>query len=181
MPKFALYEASGSQPYPVVGWYDTDLLNYPNLPAEDKLFLLTEAQWQAHLINPSGFAIDNDTLVSYSSPAAAPTLAMQGQAAIAKGLTVLSESDHTIDGTYITNGIAFGSGDIASEAQYIATFGGFTTGSSLDWTLVGGSQVTFTSTATFLAVAKAVAQYLSAIRAAVQAGTALPQSTVTIA
>jgi hypothetical protein len=71
MPQYAYYDPSIS-PSQVKGWYDTDLVNYTNLPSTNNLFLLTAEQWAGRMTNPSGFAIQNGTLVSYTPPPMTP-------------------------------------------------------------------------------------------------------------
>lgn len=44
MPQYASFDHT-IDPSPVIGWYDTDVLYYPNLPAEEDLLQLTPEQW----------------------------------------------------------------------------------------------------------------------------------------
>ena len=55
MTKYARFDHTKPEPQPVTGWYDTEMHNYPNLPAAADLLALTDAQWAARLPNPSGW------------------------------------------------------------------------------------------------------------------------------
>lgn len=45
MPKYAHYNSKATQPTPVLGWYDTDIAHYPNLPKKKDLLTLTQEEW----------------------------------------------------------------------------------------------------------------------------------------
>ena len=64
MPKLAQFDGSGR----VVGWYDTDAFNYPNLPAASELLVLTDAEWAGRLSDPSSWAVVNGALTAYVPP-----------------------------------------------------------------------------------------------------------------
>ena len=64
MPKFALF-APATDPAPVLGWYDTDALTYDNLPASSDLLELTDAEWEARLTDPAGWAVSGGKLVAH--------------------------------------------------------------------------------------------------------------------
>ncbi|MEO6147184.1 MAG: DUF4376 domain-containing protein [Sulfuriferula sp.] len=44
MPKFAYFNAAAN-PAPVLGWYDTDIGEWPNLPGSDYLIEVSAADW----------------------------------------------------------------------------------------------------------------------------------------
>ena len=71
MPKFATF-VSATDPAPVLGWYDTDALTYDNLPAASNLLELTDAEWDARLANPAGWAVSGGKLVAHVPPAPVP-------------------------------------------------------------------------------------------------------------
>ena len=98
----------------------------------------------------------------------APTLAQQAAAALGAGLTITSTSTPALNGTYaVASGVPFGREDIGTEAQFISTFSEFTNGTqTIEWPLIDGKTfVTFPSTTTFMAFAKAAAQYYAAVKA----------------
>ena len=64
MSKFAQFDSTAAAPQPVIGWYDTDLLNYPSLPPATDLLELSDAQWSAR--NETPF-VDGNILVGYSA------------------------------------------------------------------------------------------------------------------
>lgn len=71
MPKYAQFDPSVPAPQPVIGWYDTDAFDYPNLPAAANLLELTQEQWDARLITPF---VKNGALVAAPVPTAAQAL-----------------------------------------------------------------------------------------------------------
>jgi hypothetical protein len=52
MPKFAQFDSTITAPQQVIGWYDTDELDYPVLPAAANLLTLTQAQWDGRFTTP---------------------------------------------------------------------------------------------------------------------------------
>jgi len=95
-------------------------------------------------------------------PYVAPTLTVNQQYALAlsNGLNVSSASDSTLNGNYPVS--STDQANVSSEAQYINIFQEFTTGgASITWADSQGTLHTFKTTATFMAFAKAVAQYVS--------------------
>ena len=88
MPQYAFFDATVAAPSPVIGWYDTKVLHYPNLPAAANLLPVTPDQWAARL---SGlWAVSAGTLVPYTPPAPVLTAAQQAQALLDGGLTITS-------------------------------------------------------------------------------------------
>lgn len=65
MPKFAQHDSKVTQPAPVIGWYDTDELDYPSLPASSELITLTDAEWDARM--DAQWYVQNGALVPKSS------------------------------------------------------------------------------------------------------------------
>lgn len=61
MTQYAQYNPAVASPSPVVGWYDTEMLHYPNLPKAG-LIEVTSAQWQQHFADPSGWVVNNGAL-----------------------------------------------------------------------------------------------------------------------
>lgn len=67
MAKYAQYNPADPSPQPVIGWYDTDVFNYPHLPPASQLMTVTDDQWGLHFsINPNGWTIDGGVLVAPS-------------------------------------------------------------------------------------------------------------------
>lgn len=182
MTQYAWFDPTIAQPAPIKGWFDTEFAPYPNLPPVSDLVVLTPAQWAAHMSNPSGWAVQNGTLVAYTPPVAPPTLAQQAASLIQAGLTITSTSTPALDGVYvISDNVPFGRQDIANEAQFIASFSEFTNGSTtLEWPQANGTMVTFPSTTEFMAFAKVVAQFRVAVQIAVISSGTLPPASATI-
>lgn len=61
MPKFAQFDSTITAPQQVIGWYDTDELDYPVLPAAANLLTLTQAQWDGRFTTPF---MQNGTLIA---------------------------------------------------------------------------------------------------------------------
>lgn len=117
---------------------------------------------------------------SFSAPGG-PSLAQQAAAAIAAGVAVTFGTSTGLNGTYPITGPGWS--DLKDEAQFIATFGGFSNGAgTLGIVLPGGAAVTFTAPAQLSAVVKALGMQLTALKtiAATNAGT-LPGASVTVA
>ena len=130
-----------------------------------------------------GYSFANGTFSAPPAPPA-PTLAQQAAAAIAAGLTITSTSTPALNGTYaVASGVPFGREDIGTEAQFVSTFSEFTNGTTtLDWPLIDGKTfVTFPTTASFMAFAKAAAQFYAACKAVAATGAgSLPAASATI-
>jgi hypothetical protein len=60
MPKYAYYNGSAN-PSPILGWYDTDPGEFPNLPSQENLLTLTDTQWVAR--NDQVYQVLNGQLV----------------------------------------------------------------------------------------------------------------------
>jgi hypothetical protein len=125
------------------------------------------------------------TMVSGTAPVVAPilTLAEQGAALIADGLTITSTGTPALNGVYnIQPGVPFGQEQIAQEAQFITTFSKFTNGTTtaLSWPLMNGTLITFTATQQFLNFSEQAAEFVAAVEVAVEANSALPEASATI-
>ncbi|HEY1857590.1 hypothetical protein [Acidocella sp.] len=129
-------------------------------------------------------ATETSGVWSFAAPVApTPTLGQAATALVAAGLTVTSTSTPALNGVYnVQSGVAFGQQDIATEAQFISTFSEFTNGTStaLEWPLLNGTVVTFTTTTAFLNFAKVVAQFIAAVKSAMAMSGTLPAASVTI-
>jgi hypothetical protein len=110
-------------------------------------------------------------------PIVAPSALVQAaHDAIAAGVTVHSTGTPSINGVYPCSGQTWEY--LKSEATFIATFGGFSTGKpTVAFTLPSG-RVEFASTALMLEVVKAVGMYLTSLAAIVASA---PEPVVTIA
>lgn len=60
--KLALFDKTVPAPSPVIGWFDTDVFTYPNLPENDTLLELTEEEWEKRL--DGHWAVDDGKLVA---------------------------------------------------------------------------------------------------------------------
>lgn len=126
----------------------------------------------------SGWTYSNGAYAAPVPPT--PTLAQQAAATLSAGLTVTSTGTPAINGTYPTTDLP--QRYLASEMQFVSTFGTFTTGgTTLDWPDVSGALHEF-DIPTFTAFAKQFAMFVAAnIRCIDGHATELPSANVTIA
>ena len=68
MPKYARFDSTAPRPAPVLGWYDTDLIPYPELPDSADMLELTDDQWAARI--GRSWSVDTHGLVRRSPPCA---------------------------------------------------------------------------------------------------------------
>ena len=64
MTQYAQYDPAAAAPQPVIGWYDTTMFSYPNLPPQTSLVQVTSAQWQQHFVNTDGWTVSNGQLAA---------------------------------------------------------------------------------------------------------------------
>jgi hypothetical protein len=95
-----------------------------------------------------------------------PPVSPQAQytAALAAGLALTSASAASLNGVYNVQDTDIAG--INAQAQYVSMYGEFTSGSSLQWPDSTGTLHTFSTTALFLAFAKAAVQYSAGCRTA---------------
>lgn len=186
MAQYAYYNPAIPAPSPVIGWFDTGVLAYPNLPAPSDLLTMTPTEWEARLANPSGWAVSNGALVAYTPPPPVLTLAQQAATALSAGLAIISSGTPSINGTYAVDpasqskmGLMY---NLIQRAGGAAFPGGLT---SLPWpVLVGGTGgvVMFNSVSEFLTVETILGDYVLALDLIVTTGAgSLPAASITIA
>ena len=181
MPQFAQFDHTVAAPAPVIGWYDTDALNYGNLPVSANLLSVTAAQWWARLANPSGWAVSGGALVPYTAPVQPATLAQQATAALSAGAAVTSAGTPALTGTYDISAVA--QGRMAAVSVYILVNSKFPGGAtSYAWMDTAGAPHVFPNTAAFQAFATAIADHVSVLIQIIATGAGtLPPATVSIA
>jgi len=98
MPKFAYYDHTQPDPSRVMGWFDTDALDYPTLPDAEDLLEMADEQWDARL---NGYwAVDDGALVPYTPPVPPPTADEVYQSKISDGIGIISSSNPALNGVY---------------------------------------------------------------------------------
>lgn len=136
---------------------------------------------QAQYNSAANWTVNGGQIVAIPPPALTP--AQLATAALSAGLAVSSTSTPALNGTYIVApGVPFGQGDLATEAQFVSTFGEFTNGTTtIEWPLLTEGAVTFPNTAAFLSVAKVIAQYVATLKAIIASNAGiLPAPAATI-
>lgn len=160
MTQYAYFRSADPAPSPVIGWYDTGEFAYASLPAADDLLEVTAEQWTGHFANPSGWAVSNGALVTYTPAPQTPTLAQQAQALLAAGCAITSTSTPALDSTYATD--ATSQQHVQAEITSILLNGTFADGTtSIAWLDASNVAHTFTI-AEFKALATALAAFVSA-------------------
>lgn len=97
MPKYAAFDPNVADPKPVIGWYDTDAITYPNLPPQNALLVLNGSQWAAHY---AGFyAVSGGVLIPYT-PAPVVTVQTTLQGKITAGIAITCDSNSSLNSTY---------------------------------------------------------------------------------
>ena len=157
MTQYAQFNPALS-PAPVIGWYDTGALNYPNLPPASDLFAVTPSQWDSRMIGQ--WAVNNSALVTYTPPTPPPTLAQQAAALIAGGITITSTGTPGLDGVYACDATA--QSNLQAVQTYILTNGKFPGSSgTYPWLDTTGAAHVFPSVTEFEAFASRVADFVA--------------------
>jgi len=182
MPQYATFDHTVPEPSPVTGWYDNDIVVYPNFPDDADLLLMTAEQWVARM--SQYWAVENGTLVPYTPPA--PTLTPDQLAAaelathIATGISITGNAG--LVATYALDPVS--TAEIFQLGLYASQFDTFPGGTTQAYPDATGIPHTFT-VAQFVAFLRAVAPLVSALttQASIMAhgGTAVwPQQTANI-
>ena len=156
MPRYAAFDPFAPEPAPVIGWYDTGLLDYPSLPDPSALIEVDNgAVWAERTARP--WHVSGGALVP-----AAPlerTLAQRAGDLLAGGLTVTSAGTPEISGVYAC--------DPASRAAIAEIVAGINAGhgfpgggESFDFGLMRVGVAEFHSETLFLAVAIRVRDFV---------------------
>lgn len=125
MPRYAYFDSNAPSPQPVLGWFDTDLLNYTNLPSAENLLELTNDEWNGRLAaNPSGWAVADGALVVAPPPTPPPPTVddiLAGK--IAAGIAITSVSNPGLDCTMALDAQTMA--EIGSVARDVSSGMGF--------------------------------------------------------
>lgn len=66
MAQYAYFDHTAPDPKPVKGWFDVAQFKYATLPDQEDLMILTAAQWEARMSDPSRWVISGGNLVFLS-------------------------------------------------------------------------------------------------------------------
>lgn len=64
MTRYAQFDPSVKAPSPVIGWYDTTILDYPNLPDASSLVQVDDSDWALHFGSLNGWAVVDGKLIA---------------------------------------------------------------------------------------------------------------------
>jgi hypothetical protein len=181
MPRYAYFDHTQPAPQRVLGWFDTDAHAFTALPDRADLLILSDAQWDARLDDPSGWCVAEGGVLTRRVPPAppAPTLAQQAQAAMYGTVTVTSEGVPEVAGTYAIDAQA--QTQIAAIASGIAAGLGLPGGGeSFNWPDTANAPHQWTADA-WMQFAQGVLNYVYTCAQVAQGhGTALPSATIEI-
>ena len=100
MPRYAYFDHTKPSPQRVIGWIDTDAVNYPSLPVEADLVELTDGEWSARLQGywtiADGVLTSVDTPSPPSGPPAFSAILIEK---IANGIAITSLSNPEVNCT----------------------------------------------------------------------------------
>ena len=150
MPKYARFDSAAPGSTPVLGWYDTDLLHYPELPPDADMLALSDDAWEARM--GGAWVVENHALAP-RPPEPAP-LPHQAAQLLAGGLTVRCEADPSLDAVYPCDPAS--RARMAEAVAWLHAGHGFPDGATFNLTVTGGGHVTFTKPENFLGVALAM-------------------------
>lgn len=179
MPQYAYFDSTVPSPSPVLGWYDTDHVTYPNLPAAVNLLTLAPDDTSRF----SGtWAVASGALVPYTPPAPVLNLAQQAQLALGTGLTTAITGTMTLTTTFPTDPAT--QGKIADVVTTINTTGNFPGGlASYPMKDSSGTWRPF-NVAQYKAVAAAISSYAAGLVLIIDGNplrvTVLPPSSVSL-
>jgi len=138
MTYYAQYDHSVTPQSLVLGWYDTGMFFYPNLPPINDLLELTQNQWDNRTTET--WAVENGALVIYTPPSPPPPTQQQlALADLQAGVVqIVSISNSSLDGTYASDSGTFQtiSGILAAIGAGIGLPGGDDT---FTWADAGGN------------------------------------------
>lgn len=180
MTQYAYFDSTQPAPQKVIGWYDTVLFTYVNLPPASDLLILTAAQWAECTATPSLWSVSNGAPVAYVPPVPVLTLAQQATGLLASGLAITSAATASLSATYPADPATISY--INSECSAIVLNGEFADGTtSIQWPDTSGTLHGFT-VPQFKTFAAALGAFVSGIRKCVIGvpGAALPPATATI-
>ena len=177
MTQYAYFDSTKPDPKVVQGFYDTDAIKYPNLPAAADLLQLTEEQWKNRM---SGhWVVENGALVPYTFPPPTITLAQQAAGLLYGSLAVTSTNTPALSGSYSVDS---GTREhIQSEIQCVQLTQKFADGStSIAWPDTDGHAHAFT-VAEFQSLALAITAFAAACFKVINGtSTTLPAASATI-
>lgn len=178
MTQYAQYDPTVPAPSPVIGWYDTGVLAYPNLPPLAALIAVPGAIWANRV--PGPWAVSAGAIVAYTPPPPVLTVAQQAGVLLSEPVNIVCTSLPALDGAYAADQTS--QAQITSIASAIAAGLGLPGGgATFDWYDSTGSSHPWPATQ-FTALAKAVMNFVyAANQVAMGNGTTLPSQTLTIA
>lgn len=138
-------------------------LVFVQLNADTTKVLTVYLEHQSVVADKPGYAEIADDDARFLAWQAAQAAKETYAAALVAGCQLQSTGTPMLDGIYAIEGSSWA--DMKDEAQYVSTFGAFSAGiAQLAWALPAGAQINFATTAQFLAVVRALGDYLTALK-----------------
>jgi len=173
MSFYAHFDPKIPDPKPVIGWYDTSAMRYPNLPPPEEMLELSPEDWAQRMSGQ--WAVVGGRLTQYVPALPKMSTTQQVLAAESAGVTVRCVAHPEVDGIY-----AIDSATLSRLSLIGFSVDKLESTSSFSWPDKSGAHHLFPDSATFLAFVHTVARYIAAIQAAVAANSPLPLPEVDI-
>ena len=157
---------SPDPPYYVIGFYDTSIVPYTNLPALDSMIVLSDAQWATlagTVQTANQWMISGGVMIAAPVPPPDPVLASQAALAqrIALGIGITSDSTPAVNATYALDSVSVG--QIFQIGLYASQFGVFPSGQATQEYPDSNSEFHTFPVPVFVGFLKAVASLTSAL------------------
>lgn len=148
--RYALLEGEA-----VIGWLDTDVVDYPSLPPDEHLVAVSDEQWEQRMA--SAWAVRNGAFVAAEHPATPlepPSPHALFRNRLAAGVHIRCADHPALDGVYAIDAAAQGA--LALLASVVARTGEFPGGKPYPWFDIEGQLHWFPDPARFERFADAV-------------------------
>lgn len=156
MTKYANYDHTIATYSPVLGWYDTDVFEYPSLPPMEDMIEVTDPDVWTNRTNGQ-WCVQTEQIIPLVTPSSTTPLQQSAIAALYAGILLTSIGTGALNGTYDVSPLTQASinGVIAGIGAGIGLPGGSGT---FNWPDTSGTQHAFSET-NFKNFATAVSGY----------------------
>jgi hypothetical protein len=99
MPHYGRFDHTAAEPQEITAWYDTDVIEYPNLPDAADLIEVPDDVWAKRL--PGPWAVQHGVLVPFiPPPPPPPSIEDQALARLYQPVLLQCQSMPTLNGSY---------------------------------------------------------------------------------